>query len=402
MKVGILGGTFNPFHKGHLNIIKNIKKEFGLKQIWIIPTYITVDKIFSIENISAKKRYKIIKYTLKKLKINWIKLSNIEIKNHNISYTYETLVKLKEKYPDNQFYFIMGEDRYHTFHNWYKYEEIQKLANIIVYRRFITGSYHNKFIDEKYIEFYDEIIYDISSTDILQNLRWEELLEPTKKYLAKNYLYLKTIVFNNLKFRRYQHSVSVASHAKRLAKNYHYFNWKKAYYAGLIHDLFKYHSKNFLLEYVSKNLKENEELPPFPALHGYAAAFWLEQMYKIKDQEFLGAIRKHTTAARKMSKLDKIIYVADKISSDRKGKEIYHQRKQAYKNLDFTFAKLLNKQVEKLKERGIKFTDLDKNTRDAYIRYVLKLKSSKKINKYYQNMEFNYENKWTGIKKINK
>lgn len=402
MKIGILGGTFNPFHKGHLSIVKNIKKEFGLKQIWIIPTYITVDKVFLIENISAQERYKIIKYTLKKLKINWIKLLNIEVKNHNVSYTYETLLKLKEKYPDNQFYFIMGEDRYQTFHTWYKYKEIQKLANIVVYRRFITGSFHNKFIDEKYIEFYDEIIYDISSTDILQNLRWEELLEATKKYIAKNHIYLKTIVFNNLKFKRYQHSVSVASHAKRLAKNNRYRNVKQAYYAGLVHDLFKYHPRNYLIEYVSKNLQENEQLPPFPALHGYAASFWLKNEYKLKDKKFLDAVKKHTTAAKKMTKLDKIVYVADKIASDRKGKEVGHERKQAYRNLNFTFTKLLKRQVQRLQDEGIKFADLDQNTKDAYLRYVLKLKSEKSIKKYYQNTKGDYENKWTSIKKINK
>ncbi|AHK22569.1 nicotinate (nicotinamide) nucleotide adenylyltransferase [Candidatus Hepatoplasma crinochetorum] len=402
MKIGILGGTFNPFHKGHINIVRNIKKEFGLKQIWIIPTYITVDKSFSIENISAKDRYKIIKYTLKKLKINWIKLIDIEIKNHNISYTYDTLLKLNTKYPEKQFYFIMGEDRYRTFHTWYRYKDIQNLANIIVYRRFINGSCHNKNIDEKYIEFFDEIIYDISSTDILQNLRWDELLEPTKKYISKKYFYLKTIVFNNLKFKRYQHSVSVASHAKRLAKENKYYNWKRAYYAGLIHDLFKYHSKNFLIEYVKKNLKANEELPPFPAMHGYACSYWLEEMYKMKDKKFLKAIKKHTTASKKMSKLDKIIYVADKIASDRKGREIGQERKQAYKNLDFTFEKLLRKQVERLVENGIKFENLDKNTKEAYIHYVLKIKGKKALKNYYYNTKNNHENQWKSLKKNNK
>jgi len=68
MKIGILGGTFNPIHKGHIKLAEKVKGDLNLDQVWLIPTHKTPDKIFSVERISSKHRYNITKEAVKKTK----------------------------------------------------------------------------------------------------------------------------------------------------------------------------------------------------------------------------------------------------------------------------------------------------------------------------------------------
>jgi nicotinate-nucleotide adenylyltransferase len=79
-------------------------------------------------------------------------------------------------------------------------------------------------------------------------------------------------------------------------------------------------------------------------------------------------MKKHTTAAAKMSKLDKILYVADKVSSDRKGHATGKTRKLAYSNLNLTFVKILKQQLKKLEKKGIK---IEGSALEAYKSYIL-------------------------------
>jgi len=129
IKIGILGGTFDPAHKGHLKISIQAKKKFKLKNIiWAI-TKKNPFKNKSESNLSYRTQF------AKKLisKNNYIKIRFYEDKidsNRTID-----LIKHINKDKKFEIYFIMGADNLINFHKWYKWKSIIKICNIIVFDR---------------------------------------------------------------------------------------------------------------------------------------------------------------------------------------------------------------------------------------------------------------------------
>lgn len=365
MKIGIFGGTFNPIHNGHLKVIKDVKKELSLDIVYIIPTYKTPNKIFRIEIIKPKHRFEMVKRTVKEEGLPWLKVLDYEYKNKKISYTHKTIDYLKKKHPKDGLFLIMGEDRFSTFNSWKKVDEIKKNSKIVVYRR---SHFINKFIPKDVIYLKDNF-YNISSTNILKNIEWNNIPNSAKEYIAKNNLYLKSLAFYVLGEKRYEHSVAVASHSKRLSNRFWYLNKNKAYNIGMIHDLFKLHSDEWLRNYYKQNCPSNKIIRHLPnkALHGFVCSLWLKNEYMLKDNSFLNSIERHTLGHPDATKIDKIIFVADKISTDRKGDKVGKLRKLAYKNLDMTYEKIINELIRKLDSEGIE-------------PHKLTLESSKKYN----------------------
>lgn len=119
-KIGILGGSFDPIHQGHLNIAEYARTEFGLDEIWFIPAGHSPNKEES-RMTSAEARAEMVALAI--ADYPYFKLSRIEVDAENISYTYLTLSKLVERYPGTQFYFIMGADSLDYFEKW-RYPEI--------------------------------------------------------------------------------------------------------------------------------------------------------------------------------------------------------------------------------------------------------------------------------------
>lgn len=127
-KIGILGGSFDPIHNGHLNIAKSACREFHLDEVWFIPAGHSPNKNEKEMTPTAERAQMV------ELAINAIpafRLSMLEIESQETSYTYLTLTKLKERYPDTQFYFIMGADSLDYFETWCHPEIICENAIIL-------------------------------------------------------------------------------------------------------------------------------------------------------------------------------------------------------------------------------------------------------------------------------
>ena len=133
--------------------------------------------------------------------------------------------------------------------------------------------------------------------------------------------------------KRYMHTIRVCCEAGKLAK-YYGVDVEKARKAALLHDC----AKEFAIKDMKRLLKNSEVLEigsEQPAiLHGYAGAIYARNIFKIEDKEILNAIRHHTTGSKKMSMLEKVIYLADIIEPNRKGKNIEKIREKAYGDMD--------------------------------------------------------------------
>ena len=127
-KIGIFGGSFDPIHLGHLNIAKSAYEEFDLDEVWFVPAGHSPNKNEK-QMTPAESRAEMVSLAIEGTP--YFKLCDIEMASEKTSYTYITLTKLKEQYPDKKFYFIMGADSLDYFDRWYHPEIICQKAVIL-------------------------------------------------------------------------------------------------------------------------------------------------------------------------------------------------------------------------------------------------------------------------------
>lgn len=200
MKTGVFGGTFNPVHKGHIMLAEYCMDSVGLDRIIMIPTAVPPHKI-SNNLASENDRLNMCKLACRG-KENFF-VSDIEIKRQGKSYTYETLTQLKEIYPDDHLYTIMGADMFLTLDRWKNPEIIFEKSSIIT----IPRDEDNKLELEN---FYNKVlkamgassvilpnpVMSVSSTFIRDNLDNFNLIsnmldKGVYDYIIKNNLYRK-------------------------------------------------------------------------------------------------------------------------------------------------------------------------------------------------------------------
>ena len=128
-KIGIFGGSFDPIHNGHLAIADAAYREFRLDEVWFIPAGHSPNKD---ENGMTPPELRADMVALAIEPYPYFRLSRMEINADGTSYTYLTLTKLKEQYPDTELYFIMGADSLDYLEDWCHPEIICEKAVILV------------------------------------------------------------------------------------------------------------------------------------------------------------------------------------------------------------------------------------------------------------------------------
>jgi len=196
MKVGIYGGTFNPPHSGHIQSISHLIQNGYLDQIWVMPALIPPHKNIAL---SIEHRLKMLEMAFAEL--NNIKISDIELKSLQKSYTVNTLEMLKVKYKEIDFFFILGADNLKTFHTWKDYKKLLKDNEFIMMRRpdfqIEAGDYSDLSMDE-FLKLtknsVDTPLIPVSSSQIREMFYKEP--DMVKNYLTKDIFdYIKA---NNL------------------------------------------------------------------------------------------------------------------------------------------------------------------------------------------------------------
>ena len=118
-KIGILGGTFNPIHWGHLLLAEWARDALGLDEVWFIPTghsYMKADN----DVLPGEERFQMVRLALEDNR--FFRCLDTEIRRQGCSYSYETLEQLKREHPECDFYFIVGADCLFAIEGW-KYPE---------------------------------------------------------------------------------------------------------------------------------------------------------------------------------------------------------------------------------------------------------------------------------------
>ncbi len=367
-KVGILGGTFNPIHNGHIEISKLVKEHSSFDEIWIMPTFKTSlkDETSFMNVVDPKKRMKMIKIAIEG-EGSWLKLSDIEVKWGQVNYTIHTMETLYKMHPTYHFSFIVGSDSFNEIQKWYKYEELLNLVNFIVVKR---GKNINMDLIEKYnITLIEIKPIAISSTKIRDGIS-EELNPKVKKYIAHNYLYLKNKLNYELSSKRLEHSLLVGMIARRIATITKYKDIEGAYFAGIMHDVTKEKTTEWHQDFLIKNnfYPKDQVMSIHPKiLHAYTGAFWLREVYGLDNEKVFNSILYHTTGRKKMDTLEKIIYISDEISKNPLYEERVFLVETASLHLDYVLGYFANKEYLYLKEKNV---EQCLNSKEAYEFYV--------------------------------
>lgn len=171
--------------------------------------------------------------------------------------------------------------------------------------------------------------------------------------------------------KRYEHTLSVAYTAASLAM-VHNVDTDSAMTAGLLHDCAKCLPTDKLISLCRKNdlpVSEVELQNPAALLHAKAGSFLARKKYGVTDDDILNAIKYHTTGRPEMSKLEKILYIADYIEPGRKhAANLLQIRKMAYQNLDQTLFKILEDTLSYLLTTGGEIDSMTQETYDYYKR----------------------------------
>lgn len=127
-KIGILGGSFNPPHTGHLIIANEVLHSLGLDQIWFMPNQVPPHKNVDFP-VSHKDRLEMLK--LATADNPHFTVEKVELERSGPSFTYETMKILKNRYIDHDFYFIIGGDMVDYLPKWHEIDQLMKLVKFV-------------------------------------------------------------------------------------------------------------------------------------------------------------------------------------------------------------------------------------------------------------------------------
>lgn len=360
MRLGVLGGTFNPIHNAHMQMAACAKTAMNLDRVLMMvaadPPHKRVSGLVSAEN-----RYHMAE--LAAAGLDGIEICDLELKRPGKSYTIDTLLELKQLYPDAELVMIIGSDTMQDFLSWHRPRDIIDLCEIACVPRKGLSSADKVAAATLRKDFGARLTMlpaaaeVISSTDVRNRV---ECAQPISSIVAKDvewFIYENGLYFpaelkwiqdelrKSLPERRFQHTVGVMIEAVRLA---HLWNAdpKKARLAALLHDCAKYMTKRELM------LLSGDDSGITAVQHAFAGAVLARTEFGVADEDVLRAIRLHCTGDYGMTMLDKIIYLADITEQTRDFDGVQHYRKVLKKGADEAMIYALSQTKKRLEAEG--------------------------------------------------
>ena len=128
-KVALFGGSFNPPHEGHLEIVRRVARRKIIDEVWILPTW---RHPFKKKLPSFKKRTDL---CLRFFCIEKVKVKTYEKRPGSTGYTIDLVDFLQKKFPGDKFYWVMGSDTYRQRRRWRQFSELKKRVRLIIFPR---------------------------------------------------------------------------------------------------------------------------------------------------------------------------------------------------------------------------------------------------------------------------
>jgi len=190
MKVGLLGGSFDPVHLGHLKLAEAARRQLKLDKVYLVLTPRSPFKK-SQRPASLRDRLRMLRLAMKRKR--GLKVGTWELKSRGVSYTVDTLKRFQKSHPSDQIFLIMGSDAWAGFRRWKSPDKIANLATLVVGRRPKT----RKILQPKKFRASMKILRgtfpNVSSTVIRQDIksgRSRKLLLPVvASYIQRHDLY---------------------------------------------------------------------------------------------------------------------------------------------------------------------------------------------------------------------
>lgn len=347
MKIALFGGSFNPVHTEHVNIVKAAIRGLNLDKVIIIPSHITPLKS---GRMAASGEDRLNMCRLAFADVDGAEVSDFELRRGGISYSYLTCREFKKRYPKDDLFFILGADMYESFPTWKYPEEILKCVTLAVCAR----EKPLKLTETKAVAF-GYVGAKVSSTRIRTLAALGESIEEyvdkkTADYIKERSLYrIEGIgrVKGYLTPKRWSHTVRVAVTA---AENCARLNIaeRTAITAAALHDCAKY------LNTDSPELAGfacPPDVPP-PVVHQFAGAYVAENTFNIRDPEILEAIKYHSSGRENMSALEKLIFLSDLLEEGRDFEGVENLREEFSRSVDGGLYASLKHQLNYLKATG--------------------------------------------------
>ncbi len=387
-RLAIMGGTFDPVHFGHLATAEAVRSQFNIDKVLFIPTGMPPHKKNS-KVTSSEHRY--LMTVLATVDNPHFFTSRIEIDRPGETYTIDTITQLRTACSkDAEIYFITGADAVFDILTWREAERLLTICNFIAVSR--PGYKNDKLIKDieeinaKYnsnVRYMEVPALAISSSDIRKRVSENQpvkylLPANVENYLYKHGLYNKEIEVDEaeineklkgwISHNRINHTVGVCGQAIVYAKQ-HGCDIRKAYTAAIYHDIAKEitrdEKKRLCLKF--KINLDDYESSSYDVSHSFLGAEIAKNEFNIYDEDILNAIRYHTTGRRKMSLLEKIIFLADATEPgrDKYGSEAKELEAICLKDMDkamvvslenkFKYCKSKKQDVHPFAEKALKY-----------------------------------------------
>lgn len=357
MKIGIYGGTFDPPHLGHMEAARAAATVLGLDKLIFIPAKQPPHKQLSTESASTVQRLEMTRLMADGLLMPGVAdVSDLELNRSGKSYTVDTLYALKERFPEDEFWLLMGTDMFLTLQTWHRAEEIMKLTGIAAFARTesdsgemmnIQGRYLNENYGARVCMIQLPQIREISSTQVRSSKSGEGLWPAVWGYILREGLYgierplnalsdadLRAVSYSMIRAKRIAHVQGCEEEAVRLAQCWG-ANEMHARRAAILHDCTKYLNLKEQLSICDQYGIELDEMEQkaVKLLHSKTGAALAKYVFG-EPEVVCEAIFWHTTGKADMTLLEKILYIADYMEPTRDFAGVERLRDLAYVDLD--------------------------------------------------------------------
>ena len=380
MKIGIYGGTFNPPHLGHVTAARAVFELLKLDRLLVIPAGLPPHKDLPDHSPTAAQRLEMTRLAAEQMGLDGkVEVLDMELSRAGKSYTSDTLAQLKERYPNDELWLLMGTDMFLTLQAWHAPEKILSLAGIAAFGRTEADTEELFSVQRDYLyKTYPQAriftltipgVIDVSSTELRQKLAegtGGALLPPAVYgYILRQGLYgtsadlknlsisqLRPVALSYLKHKRIPHVLGTEQEAIRLAERYG-ADVEKARVAALLHDCTKkldMDAQLALCDHYGIELDELERVS-LKLLHSKTGAALARDVFGV-DEEIYNAIWWHTTGHAGMTLLEKIIYLADYIEPSRDFPGVDKLRQVCYKDLNEGLCLGLEMTIQEMTDMG--------------------------------------------------